>query len=86
MSVEEEILVDWSIFPNPSNGENIAINLGVIGENLSIEISCVNGAIVYDKNVANNETIQLEQMAAGVYVVQVQADGNLIDTKRLIVK
>ncbi len=77
------------VYPNPSAGTfNVAIN-GLYTEDLTIEVTSVNGQVILSNeygNVAGFTTAVLELNAeAGTYFVRLTADGESV-TKRIVVQ
>jgi hypothetical protein len=74
------------IFPNPAS-DHISIILNGINESqkMSVKIYTVNGSVVYQSDIANNEIINLKSlnMKQGLYFIQVETD-KLIKTSKFI--
>ena len=72
------------VFPNPAN-DNLTIN--VIGLNKEIKYNIVNaiGQIMLSGNTPNNEKIDINSLAKGMYFVNVIVNNELIKTKSIIV-
>ncbi|WP_299098297.1 reprolysin-like metallopeptidase [uncultured Winogradskyella sp.] len=89
LSVVENELDNLSIYPNPNNGEfNIGFN-PTSGDAISIDVYDIRGRSIY-KNVYDNtgrfeETIQLSNAQAGVYMLMI-SDGSQKVTKKIIVE
>ena len=81
VSVNENILDDMMIYPNPTRG-----GLNIKAEGIShITISNTLGQVVYDINVnSNDEIVDMSQYEAGVYMVRVMTE-NAVITKRITV-
>ncbi len=73
---------NFSIYPNPANSQ-ITIHLhGNISGNLTI-INSAGTIVKQEKHVINNQQIDISNLAAGLYFVQIQTLNN-ITSKRLV--
>ena len=77
------------IYPNPSAGDfNVAID-GLNADNLTIEVSAVNGQIIasndYGKVMGTTKVVLDLDVEAGTYFVRISADGETV-TERIIVQ
>jgi extracellular elastinolytic metalloproteinase len=83
-----EINIDsnFSIYPNPSNG-NINISSIVDAGDVTISIVDLNGRTVFTQNVElhNSVNINAESLKTGIYIVQINGD-NYSHTAKLIIK
>jgi hypothetical protein len=72
---ENELSNNVTVFPNPSNGV-INISLGELNGDFQVEVQDANGKVVYLSEVenSNEETINLQGVATGVYFVRVTMD------------
>ncbi|MCX8677704.1 MULTISPECIES: leucine-rich repeat protein [unclassified Apibacter] len=72
-----------NVYPNPNNGL-FSINLGNISEG-SIEISNINGGIIYSKkfNGINEIYVDIQTQPSGIYIVNVISNQTVI-TKKII--
>jgi subtilisin-like proprotein convertase family protein len=80
---------DLIIYPNPNNGNfNIQFNSNS-GNEIKVNVHDVRGREIYSKSYTNNglfnETLQLENVQSGVYLVTVQ-DGSRKTTKKIVVQ
>lgn len=84
LSLEDFSEPTFSIFPNPSSGQ-VALNLTSLpSENTTISIYSLTGALVNTFNVNKlNANLNLEQLRAGIYFVQLDATGQ---TQKLILQ
>ena len=84
-SIIELSSVDFSIFPNPSNGKFwIDVNHSV--NNYRLRLYSILGDLVYDSKVINSndfESIELN-IASGVYVVEL-SEGIRSSRKKLVI-
>ncbi|MFW5793486.1 MAG: T9SS type A sorting domain-containing protein, partial [Bacteroidota bacterium] len=70
------------IFPNPSDsGTNIHIDSSLPGEK-TIMIYSIEGNLIQKHQFQNN--IEITNLQAGVYIVQIYNNGNLIGYKKLV--
>ena len=84
LSIDDNDLVHFSIYPNPTNGTTTLSVSSELGANSSIVITNQVGQTIKTQSFLNNEsTIDLTQYAKGVYFITVYADG-LSTTKRII--
>ncbi|NRD18675.1 T9SS type A sorting domain-containing protein [Winogradskyella eckloniae] len=89
LSVSENELDNLSVYPNPNNGEfNIGFN-PTSGDAISIDVYDIRGRSIYNKIYSNtgrfDETIQLNNAQAGVYMLMI-SDGSHKVTKKIIVE
>ncbi|MEZ4722690.1 MAG: M43 family zinc metalloprotease [Flavobacteriales bacterium] len=85
---EEITESSFMIYPNPSDGM-VELNIqGTIDGKTKVEIYSITGAQVYSTvlvNPGNQSTVAIENLNAGMYMVQV-CYGMYVETQRLIVK
>lgn len=82
-------LDNFAIYPNPNNGNfNIQFNSNS-GNEISVEVHDMRGRSIYNKSYTNNglfnESLQLNNAQAGVYLVTVQ-DGSKKEVKKIVVQ
>lgn len=82
-------LDNFTLYPNPNNGNfNIQFNSNS-GNEISIEVHDMRGRSIYNKSYTNNglfnESLQLNNAQAGVYLVTVQ-DGAKKEVKKIVVQ
>jgi len=87
LGVEENTIQNFSLYPNPNNGDfNIQFN-STSSENIDLSIYDIRGRQIYLRTYANNgffnESIQLNNLQSGVYLVKVK-DGKNEITKKFI--
>lgn len=76
----EEVTV-FSVYPNPNAGL-FMIKSDVPG---TVHILDINGKIIFEGVVSDNELeVDLKEVQAGVYVVQLMDNGNVLEAQRLI--
>lgn len=82
-------LTDFTLYPNPNNGEFTVSFTSTTNNQITIDVHDIRGRKVFDKSFSNtelfSETIQLNKLQAGVYLVAVQ-DGIGKEVKRIIVE
>ncbi|SHH15385.1 Por secretion system C-terminal sorting domain-containing protein [Flavobacterium micromati] len=74
---------DFTIYPNPSNG-NVKINFTDSNEKHQVQIFSVLGQKVFEKEYSNSSTAVINSLSTGVYIVKITKD-NKSETKKLIV-
>lgn len=75
-----------SVYPNPSNGEFKVSATNMKGANLKLEIRDLQGKLIYSANAAKDgASINLNNVASGVYMLQVSTDSELA-IKRLVIE
>ncbi len=89
LSVDEFALDNFAIFPSPNNGEfTIKLNSNS-GSAIEVDIFDIRGRKIFKNSFTNtgefNETISLNNVQAGMYLVTVN-DGNNEVTKRIIIE
>lgn len=85
----ENQLSDFSMYPNPNNG-NFTIQFTSSSSNdIKIGVHDMRGRQIFDKSYTNtgvfNQNIQLNNLQSGVYLVSVQ-DGDTKEVKRIIIE
>jgi hypothetical protein len=76
-----------SLFPNPANN-NVTVNFAVNAGQASIEVKNVLGQVqIIAPIVAGSKSTNLNvsDLPSGIYFVSLKSNGNIIDTKRLVV-
>ena len=80
-----------ALYPNPNSGEQLFVNLaGIDRQQVALDVMASNGQRVrsFTLNVENNTintVVDLQGLASGVYLVQVQTGSGVI-TERLVVQ
>ena len=82
-------LNNFSIYPNPNNGTfNIKFDSSSTN-NINVAVHDIRGRQVYDKKYSNlgifDETIKLNNLQSGVYLVTVQ-EGNKKEVKKIVIE
>ncbi|WP_300565168.1 reprolysin-like metallopeptidase [Flavobacterium sp.] len=89
LSVEENQFQNFSLFPNPNNG-NFTLKFNSASDNdIKIIVHDLRGRQVYEKSFSNegnfNQNINLDKVQSGVYLVSV-LDGDQKIVKRIIIE
>lgn len=89
LGVNENSLQDFSLYPNPNNGEFTVKFTSTSSEDIKINIHDIRGRQVYEKSFSNtgyfDQNINLDKIQAGVYLISI-TDGAKKTVKRIIVK
>ncbi len=79
---------DFVIYPNPNNG-SFNLQLTAVSNNVSVRVNDIRGRLILNKQIpANgliNESIQLSNAQAGIYLVTIEDGGRKV-TKKIIVE
>lgn len=83
-------LAEFSLFPNPSKGDfTIQFNSASNATKIAVMVHDLGGRLIYNNSFANtglfSQTIQLDKVQTGVYLVTVQ-DGENKVVKRIVVE
>lgn len=84
-SIDEQPEVGMSLFPNPVNSQ-LTINTVGLSGNYTVRISDVLGKVVYTDEAGPVKKIDTDDFKNGVYLVSVLEKGNVIQTRRVVVK
>lgn len=88
LAVEGNSFENFSIFPNPNNGEFTVKLQSQSGENISIDVFDIRGRKVLEKSFKNTgnfrEIIQLANAQSGMYLINI-SDGLRTVTKKILV-
>ncbi len=85
LTIEENILSDLSIYPNPST-EIINIQSSLLTETVGLTIYNLQGQQLFSENkTPNNGTVQMDvsNLVTGIYFVKITSEGNTV-IKRVI--
>jgi len=83
LSVVKDQIEDFNIYPNPVKDGRISISTkNSLDKN--VVIYSILGSVVYNKAVKTNETINVENLSTGLYLVQVEEDEKVSVRKVLI--
>ncbi|ESU23715.1 fpp1 protein [Flavobacterium enshiense DK69] len=88
-SVADNNLKNFTIYPNPNNGNfNVQFESNS-SNNIKINVYDISGRIIFEKSYQNsgffNQNIQLNNAQTGVYLITV-LDGDKQTTKRIVIK
>jgi len=84
VGIETNEKVDFSVYPNPANN---VLNIQISDYNTSITIFDIVGKNVATMKLENGKNIlNIESLNSGVYFYSIKKNGQLIETKKLIVK
>jgi hypothetical protein len=81
---EPEKQISVLLYPNPNTGK-FSIE-GLDPGKWTISIHSINGACIYEGEITNGSTLDLEGAAAGLYVYRIYNEENKLGTGRLIVE
>jgi len=89
LSIDEDNLNSFSIFPNPNNGEfTVKLNSNS-GDDIRINVYDIRGRKVFNNRYTNNgnfnQVIRLDDVQSGIYLINV-TDGLRTETKKIIIK
>ncbi len=89
LKVDENTLTNFVVYPNPNSG-NFNIQFASSSSNrVKIAVYDMRGRIIFENDYANqtvfNENIQLNNVQAGVYLLNV-TDGDRKEVKRIVIK
>ncbi|HEU4496837.1 MAG TPA: proprotein convertase P-domain-containing protein, partial [Flavobacterium sp.] len=89
LKVTENNLSDFVVYPNPSNGNfNVRFDSPSSGK-IAIEVFDISGRLIFSHDYASqgnfNQNIQLDNVQAGVYILNV-SDGNAKQAKRIVIE
>jgi subtilisin-like proprotein convertase family protein len=87
--LEENSLENFVVYPNPNNG-NFTVQLNSnTGNDIKIGVHDVRGRLIFEKAYQNtgtfNQTLQLNDVQSGIYMVTVQ-DGDRKEVKKIVIK
>lgn len=81
---EMETTLDYSVYPNPANE---VLTISISENNTSISIFDIVGKNVAEMKLINGtNSLNIENLNAGVYFYSIKRNGNIIETKKLIVQ
>jgi hypothetical protein len=71
--------VTFSIYPNPSQGQFTISASAVLSEDVSLELTDIEGRVVFKENVNNfsSRSIQLDNPSPGMYFLKILVDGKM---------
>lgn len=81
------VLEPWSIFPNPSTGEGLTIQLPVTVSTAHLVVYDLLGKVVFQQqNLGNQQTVNLNKLPKGLYTVQIINPGKRFELKHLVIQ
>lgn len=79
---------DINLYPNPNNG-SFNVQFTPYSDQINVSVFDIRGRVIFNKQYQNNglfnETIQLDNVQSGIYLVKIQ-DGSKNLTKKIIVE
>ena len=85
LGVNEVSVFDFSLYPNPSSGNNINIVLGANVNQATVTIYNLLGSLVYSQDHNTNQIAISSDMAGGSYIVSIVTSQGTLN-KSLVVK
>lgn len=87
--INDSVLANFSLFPNPNNGNFTVKFNSVTGREIKMAVYDIRGRQLLNKAVTNTglieETLSIGGVGAGVYLVNIQ-DGDSVITKKIIIE
>ncbi|MEN8817355.1 MAG: S8 family serine peptidase [Nonlabens sp.] len=81
--------LDFAIYPNPSNGLFTVSSSNDLDGDATINVVDLNGRVVFTKDIQNasrlNETIDVQNLTSGLYLLQIQS-GTSRTVKKIIIQ
>jgi hypothetical protein len=75
---------EFCVYPNPSNGSELTIDLGSVNSGIA-QIIRYDGRVVYSEDIQGSKRLTGLNLKSGAYIVQVQGESE-VETKRFIVQ
>lgn len=85
LSTEEEIVPDFTVYPNPAKDE-LTISFDGNTADYGLRIVDILGNVVYDEASISAYKIDISHLNSGVYFYSLVKEGEAIKTQRLVVK
>lgn len=82
VAIAEHQSVDFTISPNPSNGQ---FNIKMEGK-AQVSVYSILGQVILQQNIDGNTTIQLGKVTPGTYLVKLQSEQGAIATRKIIIR
>lgn len=83
--INDANIAGFDVYPNPGNG-NFNIKLDAYNDVTLVEVTNINGDVVYTSNQLKDSrtTINLQNLASGVYMLKIQLSDSVINKKLII--
>ncbi|AWA29490.1 hypothetical protein HYN48_04965 [Flavobacterium magnum] len=89
LGIEDKPLFNFAVYPNPNNGSFTVQSDKLTSDKINMMVYDIRGRVIFQKDFAGsanfNETVQLDNVQAGVYLLSV-ADGQNKEVKRIVVQ
>lgn len=86
VSIEEDVKVEVSVYPNPASD---FVNVTMVNEHNNVNFTLYNilgdAVLTANLNAGTNE-VALDKLPNGVYFYSILKEGNILETKKLIVR
>jgi thiol-disulfide isomerase/thioredoxin len=84
LAVNDNEHLSFSIYPNPSNGTNINLQLNSSSSNTEVKIYSMLGILVHTSVMITTETLIVANLSAGTYLVTVSNDEGMATSKLIV--
>jgi Leucine-rich repeat (LRR) protein len=82
LSIEEDFIADFIVYPNPANGQ---VNISLNSLQASVKFYTTTGQLVFEKDLAQGiNSVNISDFSSGLYVVAIQSEDN-VTTKKLVI-
>jgi Leucine-rich repeat (LRR) protein len=82
LSIEEDFIADFIVYPNPANGQ---VNINLNSPQASVKLYTIKGQLVFEKDLAQGiNSVNISDFSSGLYVVAIQSEDN-VTTKKLVI-
>jgi len=85
LSVNDDVAIDFQVFPNPSNGSAINIQLNDNANQASVRIFNIIGALVHTETITSTEATLNAELAKGSYIINIKTEEG-VGNQNLIVE
>jgi len=76
--------LQFTVFPNPTENDQVQVNFENVTGNYEIRISNATGQLIQTLIPVTDGIINLQVPEAGIYFISVLAEGKLVETKRIV--
>lgn len=84
VGIDEHSSVQWSVFPNPTSG-TVTVTGNSNFDRADLRIFSATGALLISKNLnSSSTTLDVSGLVAGVYLMELQADEQLVHQRLLV--